>query len=52
MTEHHGEYHEQTEEDLQNVPPMSRMQKIILGLALVGVACAAAYIVALYAGII
>lgn len=46
MADEQDEYHEQTEEDLQNVPPMSTMQKSILILALVGVACAIAYIVA------
>ena len=52
MAKDHEEYHEQTEEDIQNVPPMSRMQKTILVLALIGVACAVAYSIAVYMGVI
>ena len=48
----HEEYREQTEEDLQNVPPMSRMQKTILTLALIGVACAVIYSIAVYMDVI
>ncbi len=52
MVKDHEEYREQTEEDLQNVPPMSRTQKTILILALIGVACAVVYSIAVYMGVI
>ncbi len=52
MVEDRDGYREQTEEDLQNVPPMSTMQKAILAIAGIGVACAVVYIVLVTVGII
>ena len=41
---HDREYREQTEEDLENTPPMSGMQKAILAIAAVVLAAVTAYI--------
>lgn len=40
----HDEYREQTEEDLESIPPMSGMQKAILAAAAVVLAAVIAYI--------
>ncbi|MDO4591153.1 MAG: hypothetical protein Q4B35_07175 [Slackia sp.] len=41
---HDDRYREQTEEDLENIPPMSGMQKAILAAAAVVLAAIIAYI--------
>ena len=52
MVEDRDGYRQQIEEDLQNIPPMSTMQKAILAIAGIGVACAVVYIVLVTVGII
>ena len=52
MVQDRDGYREQTEEDLQNVSPMSTMQKTILAIADIGVICAVVHIVLVPFGVI
>lgn len=43
MTKKRDDYHETTEEDLQNIPPMSKTQKVVLVVAAGAVLFAVGY---------
>ncbi len=45
MSAKHDEYHETTQEDLQNIPPMGKTQKIVLAVACAAVLFAIGYYV-------
>ena len=45
MAKKNQEYHPQTQEDLENIPPMSKTQKAILGVAAVGIIGFITYVV-------